>query len=38
MIQTDVFSSGPITKQKINYDKGDYDGLRSYINCDWNDS
>jgi len=28
MIQTDVFSSGPITKQKFNYDKGDYDGLR----------
>ena len=22
---------------QFSYDKGDYDGLRSYINCDWND-
>ena len=25
----------PPTEQKLNYDKGDYAALRSYLDCDW---
>ena len=36
MIETNVFSRGSPLEQKLNYDKGDYEALRSYVNCDWN--
>ena len=36
MIETNVFSRGSPLEQKLNYDKGDYEALRSYVNCSWN--
>ena len=36
IIETNVFSQGSPLEQKLNYDKGDYEALRSYVNCNWN--
>ena len=36
MIETNIFNSESRVEQKINYNKGDYDALRTYIECDWN--
>jgi len=36
IIETNVFSQGSPLEQKLNYDKGDYEALRSYVNCSWN--
>ena len=36
MIETNIFNSESRVKQKFNYNKGDYDALRTYITCDWN--
>ena len=35
MIETNFFSVKPPIEQKLNYDKGDYAALRSYLDCDW---
>ena len=35
-IETNVLSQGSPLEQKLNYDKGDYEALRSYVNCNWN--
>jgi len=35
MIESNIFSQGCALEQKLNYDKGDYDALRSYVSCDW---
>ena len=36
MIETNIFNSECRVEQKFNYNKGDYDALRTYIECDWN--
>jgi len=36
MIETNIFNSESRVEQKFNYNKGDYDALRTYITCDWN--
>ena len=36
MIGTNIFNSECRVEQKFNYNKGDYDALRTYIECDWN--
>ena len=36
IIETNVFSQGSPLEQKLNYDKGDYEALRSCANCNWN--
>jgi len=37
IIETNVFlvKVCPL-EQKLNYDKGDYEAIRSYVNCNWN--
>jgi len=35
-IETNVLSQGYPLEQKLNYDKGDYKALQSYVNCNWN--
>jgi len=36
MTETTVFCEGSRLEQKLNYNKGDYEALRSYVNCNWN--
>ena len=36
MLETNIFNSESRVELKFNYDKGDYDALRTYIECDWN--
>jgi len=37
MIETTVFFVKVLVlNKKLNYNKGDYEALRSYVNCNWN--
>jgi hypothetical protein len=37
LIETNVYGLDEINVKKFNYDKGDYDSFRSYLQCDWDE-